>query len=73
LLGRQPVAGTTPKLLYTLHAGDSGCQFRAQQARIGSFVSKATHGGKMLIDCRRRQTARFQVHAVTNDHDAVES
>jgi len=36
-------------------------------------MSQTTHGGELLIDGVRGQAARFQVQAVTHDHDAIES
>jgi hypothetical protein len=35
-------------------------------------MSQATHGCELLIDRVRGQTTGFQVHSVTDDHDAVE-
>jgi hypothetical protein len=73
LFDRQPVAGAKPELLHAFHAADSGSQFRAQQPGVSGFMSQTTHGCELLIDRVRGQTAGFQVHAVTHDHDAIES
>jgi hypothetical protein len=72
LLDGQPVARAKPELLHAFHAADSRRQLRAQQAGISGFVSQTTHGCKLLIDGVCGQTAGFQVHAVADDHDAVE-
>ena len=36
-------------------------------------MSQTTHGCKLLIDGVRGQAARFQVHSVPHDNDAIES
>jgi hypothetical protein len=35
-------------------------------------VSQAAHGCELLVDSVGRQIASFQVHAVSNDYDAIE-
>ena len=47
-------------------------QLGTQQARVGGFVRQATHGCKQLVDGVGGQMSRFQVHAIADDHDAVE-
>jgi hypothetical protein len=59
-------------LLDAFHSADSRCQFGTQQTGIGGFMRQPTHGGQLLVDGIGSQPARFHVHAVTNDHDAVE-
>ena len=72
LLDHQPVAGAKPELLHAFHAADPSGQFRAQQPRVGGLVRQPAHGGEVLINRVRGQASGFQMHAVTNDHDAVE-
>ena len=72
LLSAQPIAGPEPELFDSFHTADSGSQLGAQQTRIGSFVSQATHGCKLLVDGVGGQMPRFEVHAIAYDHDAVE-
>jgi hypothetical protein len=72
LLGGQPIPRAKPELLHAFHATDSGGQFRTQQPRVGGFMSQTTYCGEVLVDRVRGQAPRFQVHAVTDDHDAVE-
>ena len=71
-LGAQPVAGAKSKLLDALHAADARRQLGTQQTRIGSLVRQPPNRRQLLVDGIRGQTARFQVHAVANHHDAVE-
>src|SRR5450755_2236459 len=73
LLRAQPIAGPESKLLDTFHPADPGSEFRAEQAGVGGFVREPSHGCKLLVDRVGGETARFQMHAVANDHDAVES
>jgi hypothetical protein len=50
LLCTQPIAGAKPKLLYTLHSADPRSQFRAEQARIGSFMGEPSNRRQLLVD-----------------------
>src|SRR6266849_515297 len=72
-LGAQPVASTEPELLHSFHTADSCRQFGTQETRIGGFVSQAAHGCELLVDGVGGQTTGFEVHAVANDDDAIES
>ena len=49
-----------------------GGQLGTQQARVGGFVSEATHGCKLLVDGGGGQVPRFQVHTIVNDDGAIE-
>ena len=59
LLRAQPITDTEPELLDSLDPADPGCQFWTQQARVGGFVSQATHGCKLLVDGVGGQMSRF--------------
>jgi len=59
-------------LLDSLDAANSRGQLGTQQASVGSFVSQATHGCKLLVDRVGGQMPRFQVQAIAHDDDAVE-
>jgi hypothetical protein len=72
LLCAQPITGTESELLDSLDAANPSSQLGTQQASIGGFVSQTTHGCKLLVDGVGGQMPRFQVHAIANDHDAVE-
>ena len=73
LLRAQPISGTKPKLFDSLHSANPCSQLGTQQARVGGFVSEPSYGCKLLVDGVCRQPARFQVHAVANHHDPVQS
>jgi hypothetical protein len=59
LLRAQPITDTEPELLNSLDPTDPGRQFGTQQARVGGFVSQATHGCKLLVDGVGGQMPRF--------------
>lgn len=59
-------------MLYSSHPANSRRQFWTQQARVGGFVCDAAHGGKLLVDRIGCQPTRFEVHAITSNHDPVE-
>ena len=68
----QPIAGAKPELFDTFHPADPGSEFRAEQTGVGGFVPESSHGCELLVNGVCGQTAGFQVHPVTNHHDAVE-
>ncbi|MGO9083624.1 MAG: hypothetical protein ACLQBK_00220 [Candidatus Sulfotelmatobacter sp.] len=72
LLCAQPVAGAKPKLFDPFYAADPGRQFGTEQTSICGFVGEPSNGRELLVDGIRRQTSSFQVHAVANDHNAIE-
>jgi hypothetical protein len=57
LLHAQPVAGAKPELFDAFHPADPCSQFGTEQARVGNFVSEATHGCELLVNGVRSQTS----------------
>jgi hypothetical protein len=43
-----------------------------QQAWVGCLKSEPSNSRELLVDGIRRQAASFLVHALANDHDAIE-
>jgi len=72
LLRAQPIPGPKSKLLDSLDPANPRGQLGTQQARVGGFVSQATHGCKLLVDGVGGQMPRFQVHAVAHDYNPVQ-
>ena len=59
-------------MLHSPHATNPSRKFGTQQVRVGSYVSQSAHGGKLLGDRVGCQSTRFEVHAVSRNHDTVE-
>jgi hypothetical protein len=72
LLCAQPIARPEPELLDSLDPADSGGQLGTQQTGVGGFVSQTANGCELLVDGVGGQMPRFQVHAITHDHDTIE-
>jgi hypothetical protein len=46
----QPTASAKTELFDTFHPGDTGGEFRAEQAGVGGFVRESSHGSELLVD-----------------------
>lgn len=44
----------------------------AAQARVGGLVGQAAHCGQLLINSIGGQMARFEIHKIARNHEAVE-
>ena len=64
LLSRQPVSEANTNPAHPLHATNTGCQFRTQEAGVGRLVRDAPDGSKPKVDRGRRVSPLFKVNPV---------
>ena len=72
LRSRKPVAHSHAESLDSLHTGDSGRKFGAQQPSLGRFECEPANGSQVEIDSRWRVTELLKIDAVPQHDRAVE-
>jgi hypothetical protein len=66
-------AGALTQLFYTFHASDARGQIRTKKTCISRFIGQPPNRCEVLIDGVSRKGAGFQVYAVTDHDNAIES
>ncbi len=72
LLRRQPVPQTDSEFLHALDAPDSSGQIGAEETTVGCLVGETPNGTEAQIDGTGSEFARFEMHAVAQNHRLVE-
>jgi hypothetical protein len=72
LIGSEPITKANAEILRTFYSADASSEIRTQQARIGSFIREAPHGGEPAVDRARRKLTRFQVNSIAGHNGFVE-
>ena len=72
LFGAQPVTKPQAQFLYALNSPYSRRQVRAEEAAVCRLIRKTADRSETKVDGPGSETARLQMHSISNDHGLAE-